>query len=69
MNLAVEMNLTTGRLAKDRDPCWVSTKGCNVVPYPFDRKTLIQQSYVLSHSWKSREAENVDTVAGFVSLT
>ena len=63
------MNLTTGRLAEDCDPRWVSAKGCNVVSYPFDRKTLIEQSYVLGHSWKSREAEHIDTVAGFVSLT
>ncbi len=58
------MSRTTSRLAKDRDPRWVSTKGCNVVSYPFKRKTLIKQSYVLSHSWKSWKAEYVDTVAG-----
>lgn len=62
-------DLTTGGLAEDCDPRGVSAKGCNVVSYPFDRKTLIKQSYVLSHSWKSREAENIDTVAGFVRLT
>ena len=68
MDLAFGWILTTGRLAEECDPRWVAAEGCDVVSYPFDRKTLIEQAYVLGHSWKSREAEHVDTVAEFVSL-
>ena len=41
---------------------WITAKTSNIISYPFDCKTLVEETKILCYIWISWEAENVQSV-------
>jgi hypothetical protein len=47
--------------AYQNDSAWVTTKGSDIIAYPFYGKPLVEKSDVYAIAWKSKDPKSITT--------